>query len=129
MAAIRSKDTSIEMQVRRALHAAGFRFRLHRNDLPGNPDVVLPRYRIAIFVDGCFWHGHRCIEGHTPKSNTGYWGPKIARNVERDRASRAALEGAGWRVIVIQECSVFQQVGLVTDTLERLRADRQGNPC
>ena len=92
VSAIRSKDTGIEMFVRRALYAAGFRFRLHRKDLPGKPDIVLPRYRMVIFVNGCFWHGHDCIEGHRPKSNTGYWGPKIARNVERDHASRAALE-------------------------------------
>ena len=70
MSAIRSKDTGIEMFVRRALYAAGFRFRLHRKDLPGKPDIVLPRYRMVIFVNGCFWHGHDCIEGHRPKSNT-----------------------------------------------------------
>ena len=81
MAAIRSEDTEIEMRVRRALHAAGFRFRLHRKDLPGKPDIVLPRYRVAIFVDGCFWHGHECIEGHEPKSNTDYWVPKIVRRI------------------------------------------------
>ena len=79
MSAIRSRDTGIELEVRRALHAAGFRFRLHRADLPGKPDIVLPRYRMAIFVNGCFWHGHDCIEAHTPKSNEGYREPKVAR--------------------------------------------------
>ena len=92
MSAIRSKDTGIELQVRRALHAAGFRFRLHGKDLRGKPDIVLARHRTAIFVNGCFWHGHGCIQGHTPKSNTTYWGPKTARNVADARGpERGAL--------------------------------------
>ena len=115
MAAIKSKDTAIEMQVRRALHAAGFRFRLHRKDLPGKPDIVLPRYRVAIFVDGCFWHGHECIEGHTPKSNTDYWGPKIRRNAERDRINRLVLTADGWQVEALHECTIVHDTaGLVS---------------
>jgi DNA mismatch endonuclease (patch repair protein) len=107
MASIRSKDMKPEMAVRKATHALGFRFRLHRKDLPGKPDLVLPKYRAAIFVHGCFWHQHsepKCLDGRAPKSNQSYWGPKLARNLERDAASRAALEAQGWRVLVIWEC-------------------------
>ena len=125
MSAIRSRDTGIELEVRRALHAAGFRFRLHRADLPGKPDIVLPRYRMAIFVDGCFWHGHDCIKAHTPKSNTGYWGPKIARTVERDRSNRAKLQALEWAVTVIVECEL---VAGTTKLVDLLRVIRQTLP-
>ncbi len=107
MASIRSKDMKPELTVRKAAHALGFRFRLHRKDLPGKPDLVLPKHHAAIFVHGCFWHQHaepRCLDGRPPKSNQGYWGPKLARNLERDAASRVALEAQGWRVLVIWEC-------------------------
>ena len=104
MAAIRSKGTSPEIYVRRALHAAGFRFRLHRKELPGKPDIVLPRFMTVVFVNGCFWHGHYCSDGHTPKTNSEYWGPKIARTMERDRRHRQELSEAGWSVITIHEC-------------------------
>ncbi|MCE7926902.1 MAG: very short patch repair endonuclease [Dehalococcoidia bacterium] len=114
MAAIRSKGSVIEMQVRRALHGAGFRYRLHRRDLPGRPDITLPKYRLAVFVDGCFWHGHECIQGHKPKSNTAYWGPKIARNMERDQINRQALEKTGWRVAIVRECTIEADIaGLI----------------
>ena len=96
-----------EMAVRKVAHAAGFRFRLHGKDLPGKPDLVFPKYRAVVFVHGCFWHQHaeaRCLDGRAPKSNTGYWGPKLKRNVERDAASRARLEEMGWRTLVIWEC-------------------------
>lgn len=119
MSAIRSKDTAVELQVRRSLHAAGFRFRLHRKDLPGKPDIVLPRYRTVVFVDGCFWHGHDCREGHTPRSNLAYWGPKIARNVERDASSRAALNILGWRVIIVHECAVTQDTAALLVQLDQ----------
>ncbi len=118
MSAIRSKGSAIEMEVRRALHGEGYRFRLHRKDLPGRPDITLPKYRLAVFVDGCFWHGHDCIQGHTPRSNTAYWGPKIERNIERDRANREALAAAGWRVAVVRECTVEE------DTASLIRALR-----
>jgi DNA mismatch endonuclease (patch repair protein) len=118
MAAIRSKDTRPEMVVRRALHAAGFRYRLHRKDLPGKPDIVLPRYKTVVFVNGCFWHGHTCSDGHLPKSNTAYWAPKIARNAERDRIHRVALEAAGWAVIVIPECEARNGAEQLTGRLQ-----------
>ena len=107
MSAIRSKDTKPEMMVRRFLHALGFRFRLHRKDLPGKPDVVLGRYRSAIFVDGCFWHGHGCSRTRkAPTTNAAYWGPKIARTQQRDRDATAALIAQGWRVIRLWECQI-----------------------
>jgi DNA mismatch endonuclease (patch repair protein) len=107
MASIRSKGMKPELAVRKAAHALGFRFRLHRKDLPGKPDLVFPKYRAVIFVHGCFWHQHpepRCLDGRPPKSNLDYWRPKLARNVERDAASKAMLQEQGWRTLVIWEC-------------------------
>ena len=107
MAAIRSKNTKPEMRVRSALHAMGFRFRLHRKDLPGRPDIVLPKFRTAIFVHGCFWHCHRCKYGSVkPATRADFWAAKRAGNVARDRAHRAALRKLGWRVLVLWECEV-----------------------
>ncbi|MFZ3236852.1 MAG: very short patch repair endonuclease [Stellaceae bacterium] len=105
MAAVRSKDTGPERAVRSALFSAGYRYRLHRRDLPGAPDIVLPRYRIAVFVHGCFWHGHDCPRGRRPASNVEFWNAKLDQNLARDRASRAALEAAGWTVATVWECS------------------------
>ncbi len=107
MASIRSKDMKPELAVRKMAHALGFRFRLHRKDLPGKPDLVFPKYRAVIFVHGCFWHQHaepRCLDGRPPKSNLDYWGPKLARNAQRDASSKAMLEAKGWRTLVIWEC-------------------------
>lgn len=107
MASIRSKDMKPELAVRKLAHALGFRFRLHRKDLPGKPDLVFPKFKAVIFVHGCFWHQHddpRCLDGRSPKSNLDYWGPKLARNLERDALSRAMLEMQGWRSLVIWEC-------------------------
>jgi DNA mismatch endonuclease (patch repair protein) len=107
MRAIRSKNTKPELKVRRALHAAGYRFRLHRRDLPGTPDIVLPRYRIAVQVNGCFWHRHDCPRGrHRPSTNTDYWGPKLERNLRRQADATKALSEAGWAVVMIWECEV-----------------------
>ncbi|WP_249139109.1 very short patch repair endonuclease [Actibacterium sp. MT2.3-13A] len=103
MARIRSRDTKPEMIIRRGLHACGFRFRLHRRDLPGRPDIVLPRYHAVIQVHGCYWHGHDCL-GRSPKTNKSYWGPKISRNRERDALNTSALRAAGWRVLIVWEC-------------------------
>jgi DNA mismatch endonuclease (patch repair protein) len=105
MSRIKSRDTKPEILVRRKLHASGFRFRLHRSDLPGKPDIVLPRYRTAIFVHGCFWHQHMgCQLASKPKTRTEYWGPKLARNVERDASHFNELLELGWRVEVVWEC-------------------------
>jgi DNA mismatch endonuclease, patch repair protein len=107
MAAIRSANTKPEMRVRSALHALGYRFRLHRKDLPGRPDIVLPRLRTVIFVHGCFWHCHRCKYGSVvPATRADFWATKRAGNVARDRRNRTALRRAGWRVFVLWECEV-----------------------
>jgi DNA mismatch endonuclease, patch repair protein len=105
MRGVKQKDTKPELLVRRALHARGYRFRLHRKDLPGKPDIVLPRHGLAILVHGCFWHQHAtCKDGRLPASNEAYWLPKLARNVERDGEKSLALLEAGWRVVTIWEC-------------------------
>lgn len=105
MSRIRSANTRPELVVRKALHSKGFRFRLHRKDLPGNPDIVLPRYRAAVFIHGCFWHQHPgCRLASWPKSRTEYWGPKLRRNVERDVQAARQLQEHGWRPIIVWEC-------------------------
>lgn len=107
MAAVRRKNTKPELNLRRALHRAGLRFRLHRRDLPGTPDIVFPRARVAVFVNGCFWHRHEgCAKSTTPATRTDFWLQKFASNVARDGRTRVFLEQAGWRVIVIWECEV-----------------------
>lgn len=109
MGAIRGKHTSPERSVRSLLHGLGFRFRLHRRDLPGRPDVVLPKHKVAIFVHGCFWHGHTdCSTGRrVPSKNPAYWRLKRARNQERHRRACKALAQAGWRVLTVWECEVM----------------------
>lgn len=107
MGRIRARDTAPELAVRRAAHALGYRFRLHRRDLPGCPDVVFPRHRLALMVHGCFWHQHpdpACKDARPPKSNQGYWLEKLSRNLDRDRAAAEALVALGWRVAVVWEC-------------------------
>lgn len=105
MAQIRSKNTQPEILVRSELHRMGLRFRLHAKALPGRPDIVLPRWRTAIFVHGCFWHRHTgCRWAYSPKSRVPFWESKFAGNVARDRRSRAALARLGWRVVVLWEC-------------------------
>jgi DNA mismatch endonuclease (patch repair protein) len=107
MRRVKGRDTTPERQVRRLLTSLGARYRLHRADLPGKPDIVLPGRRLAIFVHGCFWHGHDCARGaRVPKANRDYWVAKISRNRARDVASRAALEAAGWRVETVWECDL-----------------------
>jgi DNA mismatch endonuclease, patch repair protein len=106
MAAIRAKDTKPEMVVRSALHRAGLRFRLHRRDLPGKPDIVLPRYGVVVMVHGCFWHHHGCANSQWPKTRADFWRKKILANVERDRRVSNALRTAGWKKIVVWECEV-----------------------
>lgn len=105
MRAVKRAHTKPEIIVRQALHALGLRFRLHRRDLPGSPDIVLPRFRTAVFVHGCFWHRHPgCRHATTPKSRQEYWLPKFEANVERDARKEAQLRELGWRVAVIWEC-------------------------
>lgn len=119
MRAVKSADTKPEMIVRRTAHAMGFRYRLHRRDLPGSPDIVFPSQKKAIFVHGCFWHGHCCPRGNrTPKTNRQYWKRKISRNVERDKKNIKELEAVGLEVLVIWECEIKFTESLV----ERLRS-------
>ena len=107
MSRIRGKNTKPEILVRKGLHARGFRFRLHNNKLPGSPDIVLPKYGVAIMVNGCFWHGHKgCRYATKPKSNVEFWETKIARNQHRDEVTAAHLEALGWTVITVWECEL-----------------------
>ena len=107
MSLIRSSDTKPELIVRSLLHRMGYRFRLHVKNLPGKPDIVLPKYSTVIFVHGCFWHGHLgCRRSNKPKSNQDYWIPKIESNKARDKKHALALSQAGWRVLAVWECAV-----------------------
>lgn len=107
MSRIRGKDTKPEILVRKGLHARGFRFRLQDRNLPGRPDIVLPKYGVAIMVNGCFWHGHKgCRYATKPKSNAEFWETKIARNKHRDEVTSAHLEALGWTVIIVWECEL-----------------------
>lgn len=113
MSRIKGSDTNPELRVRSLLHGMGYRFRLHRRDLPGTPDIVLPKLRTAIFVHGCFWHRHpRCRYAYTPKSRVEFWQAKFSANVERDRRKLRALRNAGWRVIVVWECETMDSYAL-----------------
>lgn len=105
MSKVRSKNTTPELLVRQTLHRMGYRFRLHKSDLPGKPDIVLPKHRKIILVNGCFWHGHRdCPRAKLPNTNVEFWRDKINRNVERDKKNIALLISQGWNVLVIWEC-------------------------
>lgn len=113
MAAIRGKDTTPELAVRRMLHAMGLRFRLHRKDLPGCPDIVLPRHRTVVFVHGCFWHRHECCRyTTTPKTRQEFWLAKFESTVLRDRRNQAELKQLGWRVLVVWECELLKPEAL-----------------
>ena len=107
MRRIRSKDMSPELKVRRLLHRMGYRYRLHRKDLPGHPDIVFPKMKKVVFVHGCFWHQHSdpaCKIAHLPKSHLEYWAPKLERNKQRDEQSLALLRRLGWKSLVVWEC-------------------------
>ncbi|NJB75358.1 very short patch repair endonuclease [Thalassospira tepidiphila] len=107
MSRIRSRDTKPELLLRSMLHRAGLRFRLHRRDLPGSPDIVLPKYSTVIFVHGCYWHRHKgCKKTTTPSTRTSFWEAKFARNVERDEHNILALKAAGWQPLVVWECEL-----------------------
>lgn len=106
MARVRNKNTTPEIILRSILHRAGYRFRINRTDLPGKPDIVLPKYRTVIFVNGCFWHGHDCKRGHRPQTNTQFWNKKIDKNIERDKMTSNELENLGWRVLTVWQCEL-----------------------
>lgn len=113
MRSVGTRNTGPELVVRSLLHRLGLRFSLHKRDLPGRPDIVLSKRKTVVFVNGCFWHGHGCSKGHLPKSRLDFWGPKIARNRERDTESVKALRKSGWRVLTVWQCE--------TKNVERLR--------
>lgn len=106
MRAVKGADTRPEMAIRRMVHAMGYRYGLHRKDLPGSPDLVFRRFKKVIFVHGCFWHQHGCASSRMPSSRKEYWGRKLAANVQRDRRNRAALRKKGWKVLTVWECEL-----------------------
>ncbi len=113
MRKVPGKNSSAELKLRRLLRRMGVGYRLHRKDLPGSPDVAMAGRRLALFVHGCFWHGHDCRRGaRAPKANAAYWSAKIARNRDRDRAAGAALEAMGWRPVVVWECELGDEAAL-----------------
>lgn len=121
MAKVRSKNTKPELVVRRTAHRLGYRFRLHRADLPGTPDLVFPKHQLAIFVHGCFWHRHpNCRRATMPVTNTAKWAEKFERNSLRDARSTAALEALGWTVLVIWECETRAEVALAGQLASKL---------
>lgn len=120
MAAVKGKDTKPEMIVRKYLFSRGLRFRVQVRKLPGTPDIVLPKYKTAIFVNGCFWHGHEdCKYFRLPKSNVEFWKEKIGRNIERDRESMQALLDLGWKIIRVWECELRNKANR-EDTLNKI---------
>jgi DNA mismatch endonuclease, patch repair protein len=141
MAGIKSKNTKPEIQVRKILHASGFRFRLHRKNLPGKPDIVLPKYKTALLVQGCFWHGHNdCQIFRLPKSRTEFWEKKIGSNMLRDKRTEGQLIQQGWRVLYVWECALKggarlseQQFNIqIAEAIKSIAADVievRGEPC
>lgn len=123
MRSVQTKDTVAEMALRRMLHRLGYRYRLHRRGLPGHPDIVFPVRKKAIFVHGCFWHGHSCPKGRLPKSRLEYWQPKIASNRERDARTLAALERDGWGTFVVWQCELREPGHVLERTIEFLERE------
>lgn len=121
MASVGTKNTKPELIVRRHLHGLGFRYRLHRRDLPGSPDLIFPRLRKALFVHGCYWHGHECRWGNLPKSNQAYWEKKIRTNRERDARNLADLRSLGWEVHTVWQCELRNGAEALDRIVEYLR--------
>jgi len=122
MSRIGTKNTAPELLVRKLLHRLGYRFRLHRNDLPGSPDIVFPSQRKVVFVNGCFWHAHGCKIGQPPKSRLEFWMPKLEKNRKKDMKDRRALRGLGWSVLTVWQCQTKTQ-----NSLERKLVDFLGS--
>ena len=115
MAAIKGRDTKPELRIRQALHKAGFRYRLHDKTLPGKPDIVFPRYKAALFINGCFWHHHDCHLFKWPQTQQEFWQKKISGNVENDRRKMAQLQEAGWRIGIVWECALKGRTRITED--------------
>ena len=124
MSRVRSRDTAPELQVRRTVWAAGYRYRLHVRNLPGAPDLTFPRYRLAVFVHGCFWHQHGCRRSKRPSSNRDYWNRKLDSNIDRDARNLAELEAMDWTAATVWECSLASDVGWLLNLLRNLRIGR-----
>ncbi|MEM9630378.1 MAG: very short patch repair endonuclease [Pseudomonadota bacterium] len=118
MSRVRTKDTAPELIVRRTLHAMGYRYRLHVKTLPGTPDIVFRMRKKAIFVHGCFWHGHDCRRGQSPKTNEEFWHSKIAKNRARDNQACRALEEQGWQVLIVWQCEI-KDLAILQDRLQK----------
>lgn len=126
---IRSKDSKPELRVRQMLHRMGYRFRLHRRSLPGTPDIVLPRFKLAVFVHGCFWHQHEgCRHSKIPKLRVDYWLPKLTRTQKRDKEARAQLDELGWRSLVVWECETVSLDNLGAMLSEAITAAPSSRP-
>lgn len=132
MQAVKPTDTRPEIAVRRLLFSLGYRYRIHYKKLPGKPDVVFPSRRKAVFVHGCFWHGHNCSKGRAPKSRLEYWLPKLRENAERDRRKIAEIEALGWQVLVVWQCEIADGRALAQRLVSFVdgdkKFDRHDNP-
>jgi len=128
MAKVRSRDTQPELLVRRRLHRAGYRYRLHVKELPGTPDLVFPRYWVVVFVQGCFWHGHHCRRGRLPSSNVDFWREKIQVNRARDSRATASLAALGWKPMFIWECELEAGMAEVLDVLRTSASHMRARP-
>jgi len=129
MRAVRRADTTPELRVRRVAHALGFRYRLHRKDLPGTPDIVFSKLRTVVFVHGCFWHRHRgCAKASTPRTRAAFWRQKFESNVDRDGRAAARLKAAGWRVAVVWECQTSDPGRLQWQVLRLLATRKAHSP-
>jgi len=121
MALVKNKNTKPEIFVRSLLHKSGFRFQLFRKDLPGSPDIILPKYGMVIFVHGCFWHGHKCPRGQRPVSNRKFWNEKLDKNKFRDKKNYQKIKAIGWKVEIIWECEAIRSVKKILKKLKRAR--------
>lgn len=128
MAGIKGKNTKPEIQVRKALHAAGFRFRLHDRKLPGKPDIVLKKYKTVVFVHGCFWHGHECDKFRWPKTRKKFWKDKISANRNRDDAAAIELKNTRWNIVTVWECELPNGIGTTVAALIRMRRQLSNAP-
>ena len=127
MSRVKNANTKPEILVRQLLHKLGYRFRLHNRELPGSPDIVLPRHRKVIFVHGCFWHGHSCPRGKRPESRTEFWNTKLDKNLARDAKAQDELRASGWDALVLWECQTKDQVTL-TEILQNFLPANASQP-